>query len=107
MIALPLTSWARRSSAPCPRTLQRSKVHNQKGVPVAPFSFSKKLANHCHMIAVYAVWYNFVRFHKTLRVTPAMAPGIVDQLWSVEKIVGLVDEWEAASRESTDAGGIG
>ena len=61
-------------------------------------AFSKKLANHCHMIALYAVWYNFVRLHKTLRVTPAMAAGIIDQLWTVEKIVELVDDWEATRK---------
>jgi IS1 family transposase len=59
-------------------------------------AFSKKLENHCHMIALYTVWYNFVKMHKTLRMTPAMAAGICDQLWTIEKIVELVDEWEAA-----------
>ena len=61
-------------------------------------AFSKKLANHCHMIALYAVWYNFVRLHKTLRATPAMAAGVSDQLWTVEKIVELVDDWEATRK---------
>ena len=27
---------------------------------------SKKFENHCHMVALYAVWYNFIRIHKTL-----------------------------------------
>jgi len=35
--------------------------------------------------------YNFARIHKTLRVTPAMAAGISDQVWSLEEIVGLLD----------------
>src|SRR5208337_4847211 len=35
-------------------------------------AFSKKFENHCHMVALYAVWYNFVKIHKTLRCTPAM-----------------------------------
>ena len=39
-------------------------------------AFSKKLENHAHMVALYALWYNFVRIHKTLRVSPAMAAGI-------------------------------
>jgi IS1 family transposase len=59
-------------------------------------AFSKKLENHCHMVALYAVWYNFVKMHKTLRMTPAMAAGVCDHLWTIEKIVELVDEWEAA-----------
>ena len=46
-------------------------------------AFSKKLEDHAHMIALYALWYNFVRIHKTLRVTPAMAAGIADRLWSM------------------------
>jgi hypothetical protein len=39
-------------------------------------AFSKKFENHCHMVALYAVWYNFIRIYKTLRVTPAMESGI-------------------------------
>jgi len=55
-------------------------------------AFSKKLANHAHMVALYALWYNFVRIHKTLRVTPAMAAGIEKRLWSMEDVVAIVDE---------------
>jgi len=54
-------------------------------------AFSKKLENHAHMVALYALWYNFVRIHKTLRVTPAMAAGISDRLWSMEDVVALID----------------
>ena len=54
-------------------------------------AFSKKLENHAHMVALYALWYNFVRIHKTLRVTPAMAAGIEKRLWSMEDVVALVD----------------
>ena len=35
--------------------------------------------------------YNFVRIHKTLRVTPAMAAGVSDKLWTVEDIANMVD----------------
>jgi IS1 family transposase len=55
-------------------------------------AFSKKLENHAHMVALYALWYNFVRIHKTLRVTPAMAAGIETQLWSMEDVVRLIQE---------------
>jgi hypothetical protein len=47
-------------------------------------AFSKKLDNHAHMVALYALWYNFVRIHKTLRMSPAMAAGIETRLWSME-----------------------
>ena len=59
--------------------------------------FSKKLENHAHMVALYALWYNFVRIHKTLRVTPAMAAGISDRLWSMEEVVALIDEFAERS----------
>jgi hypothetical protein len=52
------------------------------------------------MIALYALWYNFIRVHKTLRVSPAMESGIVDQLFSFEELVGIVDEWEASQKEA-------
>jgi IS1 family transposase len=55
-------------------------------------AFSKKLENHAHMVALYALWYNFVRVHKTLRMSPAMAAGIETRLWSMEDVARLV-EW--------------
>jgi IS1 family transposase len=58
-------------------------------------AFSKKLANHIHALSIYFMHYNFVRIHQTLRVTPAMEAGITDRLWSLEDVVGIVDEWEA------------
>jgi IS1 family transposase len=58
--------------------------------------FSKKVEAHASMVALYAVWYNFVRIHKTLRVTPAMAAGLTDRLWSMEDVVALLDAREAA-----------
>jgi IS1 family transposase len=54
-------------------------------------AFSKKLENHMHMIALYTVWYNFVKMHKSLRMTPAMAAGITDRLWLTEDIAEMVD----------------
>lgn len=43
------------------------------------------------MVALYTVWYNYVRQHKTLRISPAMAAGISERLWSMEDIVALID----------------
>jgi hypothetical protein len=45
-------------------------------------AFSKKLENHLHALALYFTFYNFVRIHKTLRVTPAMAASVTDSLWN-------------------------
>ncbi len=52
--------------------------------------FSKKIQNHAHAIALYFMHYNFVRIHKTLRVTPAMAAGVTSKLWTLEDILDLV-----------------
>lgn len=54
-------------------------------------TFSKKMENHAHMVAPYALWYNFVRIHKTLRTSLAMAAGIESWIWSMEDVVALVD----------------
>jgi IS1 family transposase len=54
-------------------------------------AFSKKLENHIAAIAIHLVYYNFVRIHQTLRVTPAMAAGVSDRLWSLEDLVRLLD----------------
>jgi IS1 family transposase len=53
--------------------------------------FSKKGLPHYHMVALYTVWYNFVRIRKTLPVAPAMASGLSDRLWSMEDVVALID----------------
>ncbi|MEO0484767.1 MAG: IS1 family transposase [Pseudomonadota bacterium] len=54
-------------------------------------AFSKKLENHIHMLSLYFVHYNFVRIHKTLKCTPAMAAGVSDTLRDMEWIVSLID----------------
>ena len=54
-------------------------------------AFSKKLENHRHSVAIHFMHYNFVRIHGSLRVTPAMAAGVTDQLWSIEDMIGLLD----------------
>jgi IS4 transposase len=56
--------------------------------------FSNKLENHGHAVAFYFVHYNFIRIHKTLRVTPAMEAGIADHVWSFEELVALLDSSE-------------
>jgi IS1 family transposase len=53
--------------------------------------FSKKFDNHAHMVALYAVHYNFLRIHKTLRVTPAMAAGLSQTVMNWTDIVEAMD----------------
>lgn len=52
-------------------------------------AFSKKIENHAAAVALHFIHYNFARIHKTLRVTPAMAAGISDHVWSYEEIAAL------------------
>jgi IS1 family transposase len=59
-------------------------------------AFSKKVEPHVHMVSLYTVWYNYVRQHKTLRCSPAMAAGLSKTLWSMEDIVALIDAKAAA-----------
>jgi IS1 family transposase len=53
--------------------------------------FSKNLENHLHMLSLYFVHYNFVRIHKSLKMTPAMAAGVSDELHDMVWVVGLID----------------
>lgn len=59
-------------------------------------AFSKKMENHAHAMALHFLYYNFVRVHKTLRATPAMAAGVTDRLWEMSDMVGVLEAWESA-----------
>lgn len=54
-------------------------------------AFSKKFENHCHALALYFVFYNFCRVHKTLGATPAMAAGLIDRVMKMTDVVALID----------------
>jgi hypothetical protein len=49
--------------------------------------FSKKLANLKASVALHDAHNNFVRIHRTPRITPAMAAGVTDRLWSVKELI--------------------
>jgi len=51
------------------------------------------------MVALYTVWYNWIRLHKSLRVTPAMAAGLTDKLMGFEDIVAMMDAREGAPKK--------
>ena len=53
--------------------------------------FSKKIENHAYAVALHFMHYNFCRIHKTLRITPAMACGLSNHVWSLEELVGLLE----------------
>jgi IS1 family transposase len=61
-------------------------------------AFSKKLDNHIHALALYFAFYNFCRVHKSLRMSPAMAAGVSDRLWSLEDIVAKIDAMAPAPK---------
>lgn len=61
-------------------------------------SFSKKVENHAHAVALHFMYYNFGRIRKTLRITPAMQAGVSDHVWTLEEIAALVPEPEAKPR---------
>jgi hypothetical protein len=48
------------------------------------------------MVAIRVVYYNFGRIHKTLRITPSMAAGLSDHIWSLEEIVTMADSYAPA-----------
>ena len=50
-------------------------------------AFSKKAENMRAAVALHFAHYNFVRLHRSLRVTPAMAAGVSDRLWSIEELI--------------------
>lgn len=52
-------------------------------------AFSKKVENHAWAVSLHLMHNNFARIHKTLRVTPAMAAGVTDHVWSLEEIAAL------------------
>ena len=55
-------------------------------------AFSKKVSMHAHAVALHFMHYNFVRIHKTLKVTPAMAAGVTGKLWEVADIVAMLPD---------------
>ena len=60
-------------------------------------AFSKKIENHIAAVALGYFAYNFIKIHRTLRVTPSMAAGVTDRLWDVEDLVAA---WEASERRA-------
>ena len=61
--------------------------------------FSKKVENHAYAVALHMMYYNFVRIHKTLRMTPAMAAGVSTKLLEIGDIAKLVEDAEAPAKK--------
>jgi IS1 family transposase len=60
--------------------------------------FSRKIENHAAAVSLYYFSYNFIKIHRTLRVTPAMAAGVTNHLWDAGELVGLLEYEERAKR---------
>lgn len=58
-------------------------------------AFSKKFENHCHSLALYFVWYNWMRKHKTVGTTPAIAAGLTDEVLDMSNVATLIDKRDA------------
>ena len=66
------------------------RMHNRRFTRLTN-AFSKKFESHVHMVAIWTVWYNWIRIHKSLRVTPAMQAGLTDKLLNFEEIIEAMD----------------
>jgi len=77
------TSFAERSNLTMRMSMRRfTRLTN---------AFSKKWENHCHSLALYFVWYNWMRKHKALGTTPAVAAGLTDKLMDMSDLVQMID----------------
>jgi hypothetical protein len=50
-------------------------------------AFSKKLENHIAAVGLFVAHYNLCRVHEALRITPAMAMGITDYIWTIGELI--------------------
>jgi IS1 family transposase len=74
----------------CTSIVERSNLSTRMGLrrfTRLTNAFSKKWENHWAAVACWFAFYNFCRVHKSLRVTPAMAAGIADHVWSVRELL--------------------
>ena len=86
---------------PEPTLISKSAVERQnltmrmamRGFTRLTNGFSKKVENHAAAIALHYLHYNFARPHRSLgrNVTPAMAAGVSDHVWTCEEIAALLD----------------
>jgi hypothetical protein len=61
-------------------------------------AFSKKVENHVAAVSLHSMYYNFVRIHKTLKVSPAMAAGVTDRLWEMSDLVEMLEAFETKNK---------
>ncbi|MGA7789925.1 MAG: IS1 family transposase [Xanthobacteraceae bacterium] len=64
-------------------------------------AFSKKIENHRYAMALHFLYYNFVRVHQTLKMSPAMAAGVTKRLWEMKDVVDMLETWEATESKAS------
>ena len=80
---------------PCPGRCSVTCETVEKGNQGAGANgFSRKLRNHVAATALNYFAYNFIKIHRTLRMSPAMAAGVTDRLWDVNDLVALWGSYE-------------
>jgi IS1 family transposase len=84
---------ARISTSHSERNNLNVRMHNRRMTRLTN-AFSKKVQNHAHAMALHFLYYNFVRIHQTLKVTPAMAAGVTKRLWEMKDVVEMLEAWE-------------
>jgi transposase-like protein/IS1 family transposase len=62
------------------------RTHNRRFTRLC-LGFSKKLENHRHSVALWVAAHNFLKKHKTLKTTPAVAAGLTDHIWTAEELL--------------------
>lgn len=87
--------WAHVSTSYSERNNLNIRMHSRRMTRLTN-AFSKKVANHAHAMALHFLYYNFVRVHKTLRTSPAMAAGVTKRLWEMDDVVEMLEAWEAS-----------
>lgn len=60
-------------------------------------AYSKKVENHAAAVSLYVAHYNFCRVHEKLRVTPAMAIGVTDHVWSIMELIEAATTGEVSA----------
>jgi hypothetical protein len=60
--------------------------------------FSRKIENHAAAVALNFFAYNFIKIHRALRVSPAMAAKVTDRLWEVKDLVAMWEQYEQARK---------
>lgn len=60
---------------------------------------SKKFENHCHMVALYTVRYNYARINSAVKMAPAIAAGISARQWIITDLVKLIDDAEGPAKK--------